>query len=124
MDVDKQIAALNKKYFGRDDIYSDVAAVRKVKKLVEKDGGKVVAYLLFKDRKRVYEGLRSATAYHYRRRGLATRLYRQLVARAKVNQKPYRTYASRKNIASINSHIRAGMLIKKVGAEWVYLTTH
>lgn len=123
MDVDAQIATLNKKYFGANDVYSDTAAVRKTEKLVKEDGGKVVAYLIFKERKRYYEGLRSATAYRYRRKGLAAGLYRQLVMRAKVNEKPYKTYAAKRNLASINAHIRAGMLIKKIGMHWVYLTT-
>lgn len=125
MDDDQQIAKLNARYFGTADTYSEAKYVKKMKRILYAEAGIIVAYVLYKERRKYLEGFRSATKFSHRRRGLAAQLYAQVASLADSKGKKYKMFADIANYASINAHIKCGMLVTKIDVRerWVYMST-
>lgn len=124
MDVETQIAKLIRRYFGKDDPYGSLLAVRQHFHIVElSTEGEVLGFLLYDEKKTHYEGLRSAVLTKARRQGIGMKLFKRLIRKSCRTGKPYRTYTSIDNIASLNSHIKAGMLVESIDNEWVWIRT-
>lgn len=118
-----QIILINKECFLTDDYYSDSSnhTGDEFEYLVEKDGGEVVGYIIFKEFPTHIESLRRALTKEARGLGLGVKLTKRLIRTAKLRQKDIYTYVSKTNLPSLNSNIKCGYRIYDFGKDWVYL---
>ncbi len=110
----RRIAYLIFWHFGEDDEYANYDAIKDYDYIVEERYGDIVAYLVYWDYDSAIEGIRSGTVRDWRRFGLAQKLYERMLATAKGKHKPYWTYTSWDNLASLNAHLRAGMDVERI----------
>lgn len=120
----EELAKLNEQCFDSSDHYSDYRKCLEFltydgKALIKRHNKRIVAYLLYTDDD-VYSTTRIGTDPSYRNKGFSKALIKKLLRLAKKDGKPFRTYASIHNIASINLHISCGIGISKIDAEWVW----
>jgi len=101
-------------HFGGEDWGVESANIRPLEVLAERnDKGTIVAFVAFKDDGSSLIGRRSGVLRAYRGKGLATKMYRHMTTLARRRGLTYRTYCSAHNLPSLNSHLLAGMRIRK-----------
>ena len=101
-------------HFGGDDWGTVEAHIRPLEVLAERNAaGVIVAFVAFKDDGSSLIGRRSGVLRSWRGKGLATKLYRHMTTLARRRGLKYRTYCSAHNLSSLNSHLLAGMRIRK-----------
>ena len=110
----RRIAYLIWWHFGEDDEYASYDDSKNFDYIVEERYGDIVAYLVYHDYDSAIEGIRSGVVRDWRRNGLAQKLYERMLVFAKKKQKPYWTYTSWDNLASLNAHLRAGMDVERI----------
>lgn len=120
----EELVELNRYCFGDEDDYSDTVVIMQclyVKSggcLVHTEGDKIVSYLLFIIKNKVFKCVRMGTLRKYRGRGLAKKLLRRGLVIAKEKGMPYETYCSVVNIGSVNLHLHLGFRIVENRGIW------
>jgi GNAT superfamily N-acetyltransferase len=110
-------------HFGKDDYYADPKNIAETKGLVIRDeDGVIIAYLLYEEDGVGFHGVRSGVVSTERGKGLGVKIYKRMVAKAKKAGVVYDTYCSRDNVASLNSHVKAGMRVTRI-SDFVHLST-
>ncbi len=124
-----KIIALNNSFFGETDWYSSEKNVTKILNgpkhghFTIRHNNEFAGYVIYGMYKGYLEGLRSAICEHFRGQGLSRRLYGRMIKLSDALGVPYWTYTAHDNLASINSHLKAGMKIDRIhtseGRIWV-----
>lgn len=120
----KTIADLIYYHFGDEDYYSAYENIKNMDYIaIRDDMGNIIAYNIHSVHTDNLQGIRSGVLREWRGQGLATQLYRKVKDKARRKEVPYTTYTSHDNIASIRSHIRAGMNVTKIDDSFIYFST-
>lgn len=118
----EELAYLISHHFSKSDHYATVEGMALAETLVIRDGGQIVAYLMYEEESTAFVGVRSGVRRSHRGQGLGLKLYRTMVRKAKRAGKTYKTYCSLSNVTSLNAHVRAGMRVERI-SDFVYLST-
>lgn len=118
-----EIAEINKECFLSDDYYSDEKNLKKsgYEFIVEKEGNKIIGFIIFHELDGHIESLRRAVTKKYRGKGVGLKLAKRLIRIANKRKKDIYTYVSKTNLPSLNSNIKCGYRIYDIGDNWVYL---
>lgn len=123
------ICKMNAECFGE---YDDYSFPENVYDEFVKDGlyvitrhkGKPVGYALYFEYAEHIECVRRGVLEEYRGQHFGIRITKRLIARAEQLGKNYWTYAHAGNLPSINSSLKAGMLVYEIDGDWVQLVHH
>lgn len=112
----KRVSWLIWHHFGEDDPWVSQKVLRNLELMAERDPetGEIVAYVVFEQTEEGLMGRRSGVLRRMRRKGLGIKLYRRMRALARRRGTAYKTYVTSENVASLNAHLRAGMLVEEI----------
>ena len=128
----KAVARLNKQGFNIDGVKDTYSKWKNLRDYIEdnpkfsglllkKVKGKIVGYLFWSFDGVAMRTNRRAVDKACRGKGYGVLLTARLIKKAAKWGFPYQTYAANWNLASINSSIKCGCKIKKIGKRWTHL---
>ena len=127
----RRIGQLNREGFGADDAYSSKGVIRDYVEgcpesaglIVTRIKGDIMGFLMWYINNGAINTGRRAVDKKCRGLGLGVKLTQKVIDLGYKMGYHYDTYCDIWNLASINSNIKCGCFVTKIGVEWISLST-